>query len=132
MSVKFRIPHFSYELASSSNIHFKHTVDGKEQICYVGSVSDFYKTLGYTDSMAKAGTAPEEFVWEAYLKDSSFSVCLQKHIADYLNTHSSIFKVLYGEQYAAYATNHASAREARGSACVACKLRDVCSNDARC
>lgn len=72
---------------------------GKETLCFIEDIQAFYESLSYTASMNKAGILPDEFVWEEYTNNSGYSVCLQKHIMDYLHVHSPKFNDAYGEQY---------------------------------
>ena len=101
---------------------------GEESLCFIEDIDAFYKLLGYTDQKAKAGLLPEEFIWEEYINNSGYSVCLQKHIMDYLYDHSPKFVEDYGEQYERFVEEHEKARLARGSACSGCKLQEYCGD----
>jgi hypothetical protein len=78
--------------------------------------------------MAKAGILPDEFIWEEYVKDCAvnFESCLQMHIIEYLNKHSTIFKEKYDNQYEGLLARHALEREARGVACFVCRMKPFC------
>jgi len=101
---------------------------GNESLCFIEDTDAFYRSLGYTKKIAKS-LLPDEFIWEEYVNKLGYSLCLQKHILDYLSAHSEKFNEMYGEQYENFVVEHEAALISRGSACVGCKLNDYC-NDA--
>lgn len=115
-------------LSSPHHQHYRHIMLGEESLCIIEDIQAFYCALGYTEDMAKAGLLPDEFMWEEYVHKSGYSVCLQRHIMDYLHAHSPKFNETYGEQYEEFVEEHEKARIARGSLCAGCKLQENCKD----
>jgi len=128
MSTAESLPQLKVILSSPHHRHYRHIVLGKESLCFIEDTDAFYRSLGYTTELAK-NLLPDEFIWEEYVNKPSYSLCLQKHILDYLSAHSDKFNEMYGELYENFVAEHESARIARGTACVGCKLNEYC-NDA--
>ena len=128
MSAKNELPQLKVVLSSPHHKHYRHIVLGEESLCFIEDLEAFYYSLGYTPEMRKSGLLPDEFVWEEYVNNSGYSVCLQKHIMDYLHAHSPLFNETYGEHYARFVEEHAAERMARGNACAGCKLHEYCAD----
>ena len=128
MSALEKLPQLKLVLSSPNSQHFRHIMLGGESLCFIEDIDAFYQTLGYTENIAKAGMLAEEFVWEEYIHNTGYSVCLQMHIFDYLNAHSPAFAKDYSKEYIAFVEEHNKARLARGSACAGCKLNEYCKD----
>lgn len=92
-----KIPNFSYVISNGSrNLGNYVLIDG-EIIHEIEDIYDFYRALGYTDEMQKAGIEPEVYRWERYTKDGAVAspLCLQDCIIEYLCYHSEKFKQQY-------------------------------------
>ena len=88
----------------------------------------FYETFGYKADMAMNGVLADEFIWTEYISPPSIKNyrCLQMHIVEFLNTHSSKFRELYGKESKQWLADHASQRNTE-ELCVTCKLNGFCS-----
>jgi phosphorylcholine metabolism protein LicD len=128
MSTVESLPELKVILSSPNHRHYRHIVLGKDSLCFIEDIAAFYRSLGYTDEIAKS-LLPDEFIWEEYVNKSGYSLCLQKHILDYLSAHSEKFNEMYGSVYKNFVLQHESARNERGVDCVGCKLKEYC-NDA--
>ena len=97
---KMPIPHFLYNLSSTSNSTFGYVTLGDEKIHHIDDVHEFYRALGHTDELRLKGILAEEFVWAEYHSDSSekSEICLQVRIIKYLSRHSAIFIERYASQ----------------------------------
>lgn len=122
------LPQLKVVLSSPNHQHYRHILLGEESLCFIEDIQAFYKALGYTDDMARSGVLPDEFVWQEYVNNSGYSICLQKHIMDYLYAHSSRFVENYQEPYLKFVQEHEQAKMARGSACAGCKLSEYCGD----
>jgi|GEM_PF-4588149 len=80
--------------------------------------------------MAKELIMPDEFVWDEYINNEGYSVCLQKHTLDYLSKHSPSFYQKYGEAYEKFKKTHEIAQLKRGKLCAGCRLREFCGDAA--
>jgi len=92
---------FQYTLASPQNTKSGYITLGDEKIHRIDDVHQFYKALGYTDTIRKSGLLPEEFVWVEYHKDGSEKneLCLQVKIIEYLIKQSATYKEKYAAQF---------------------------------
>jgi len=122
------LPHLNVILNSPNHQNYRQITSGDEPLHYIENVREFYYAVGYTDDMAKAMVMPDEFVWDEYVSNVGYSVCLQKHILDYLNKNSPAFSENYGEAYNKFVKKHNDARIARGEACAGCRLRELCED----
>ena len=122
------LPQLKIILSSPNHEHYRHIMLGNDSLCFVEDLQAFYRAVGYTVEKAKAGILPEEFIWQEYVHNDGYSVCLQKHILDYLHAHSPKFNELYSEAYLSFCEAHKEARLARGDACAGCKLVEYCKD----
>lgn len=129
MSALQKLPQLKIILSSPHHKHYRHILLGEESLCFVEDLDAFYGMLGYTQKMAKSGILPDEFIWEEYVHNADYSVCLQKHIVDYLHIHSQKFTEQYADEYKLFCEEHEAARLARGKACAGCKLREYCNDN---
>lgn len=122
------IPYFKFELSNANLKHYRWILADDKPIHQATNLNEFYMEFGYSAEISKAGILPDEFIWEEYIKDSkvSFESCMQMHIVEYLNKHSSTFKHKYGDQYDGWLAGHAVDRAARGIACYACRMKPFC------
>lgn len=123
-----KLPQLKVVLSSPHHKHYRHIVLADESLCFIEDINAFYTSLGYTQTIAKSGLLPDEFIWNEYVNNSGYSVCLQKHIFDYLHSHSPKFNEIYGKLYEEFTDEHTVALEARGSACTGCKLNEYCED----
>ena len=123
-----KIPHFSYIINSPKHKQYRCIVTKGEVIDKIDDLNEFYKTFGYTDELAQAGILADEFIWTEYVEDSNLDVCMQMHIAEYLNNHSPKFREQYGNEYEAHVKEHVAARKNRGFACFACRHKPFCKD----
>ncbi|NQY27112.1 MAG: hypothetical protein HRT92_08030 [Piscirickettsiaceae bacterium] len=128
MSTSKQLPHLKVVLNSPNHQNYRHIVHDGKKLHYIQNVREFYYTLGYTDNMARANILPDEFVWDEYTNNSGYSVCLQKHILDYLNKYSPTFYEDYGDAYNAFEKEHNDFRIARGDSCAGCRLHEFCED----
>lgn len=114
-------------LSSPNHRHYRHIVLGTESLCFIEDIAVFYRSLGYTKEIAKT-LLPDEFIWEEYVNKSGYSLCLQKHILDYLSAHSDKFTELYGGVYKNFVAEHEATLISRGASCPGCKLNEYCND----
>jgi len=123
-----KLPQLKVILSSPRHEHYRHIVLADDSLCFIEDMDAFYTSLGYTPEMAINGLLPDEFVWEEYVDNSGYSICLQKHILDYLHVHSQKFNDMYGVQYGELVEEHAVALKVRGTVCAGCKLSEYCKD----
>lgn len=128
MSALKKLPQLKLVLSSPNHQYYRHIMLGEESLCFIEDMNAFYQSLGYSDDVAKAGVLPEEFVWLEYIHNAGYSVCLQMHIINYLQSHSPAFAEAYRKEYVEFVEEHNKARLARGSACAGCKLSEYCKD----
>jgi hypothetical protein len=127
MSTVESLPQLKVILSSTNHKHFRHIMLGTESLCFIEDTDAFYRSLGYTREAAKT-LLPDEFIWEEYVNKPGYSLCLQKHILDYLSAHSEKFTELYSELYESFVEEHESTLSARGASCAGCKLDEYCNH----
>ena len=121
-----RIPHFQYNTKGDVKNHFGHIDADGEIVHWVKDFDEFYRTLGYTNAMAKKGIVPDEFIWDEYIKDGTVNstACMQMHIIEYLGKYSDSFRKKYGDQYKSWiATN---AKPEKDELCISCNMKQFC------
>ena len=125
-----KIPHFEYESSCPTN-KFVGSIklDGKE-IHRIQNMNEFYKYFGYTESDAKKGILPDEFIWMDYVNNQTadFTPCAQMHIIKNLEAHSEKFRVQYASQYKEWVNSHATIRREKGIVCTSCKMNPYCED----
>jgi hypothetical protein len=125
MSIVDTLPPLKVILSSPNHKHFRHIMLGEESLCFIEDTAAFYRTLGYTTEIAKT-FLPDEFIWEEYVNKPGYSLCLQKHILDYVSAHSEKFTELYGKLYEDFVVEHEATLISRGTSCAGCKLDEYC------
>jgi hypothetical protein len=125
------IPHFKYSTTRSSiKKQLGHIAADGVVLLWLESLDEFYKALGYTVSMAKAGIMPDEFIWDEYVKDGAVNstACLQMHIIEYLSKHSSSFRKKYGEQYENWIAAFDGELKKKDERCSSCSMNPFCKD----
>ncbi|MBZ0104843.1 MAG: hypothetical protein K8H84_04345 [Sulfuricella denitrificans] len=118
-------PHFSYNLSSSSKKNFGCIVADGFIYHRVADFDEFYRVLGYTESMRKTSSVlPDEFIWDWYVRDNdaSSTQCLQSKIKVYLYKHSARFVEEFGAEYEGMLGQCASDKMDDSAICVACPM----------
>ncbi|MEJ1958509.1 MAG: hypothetical protein WDM70_02830 [Nitrosomonadales bacterium] len=118
-------PHFQFNLSSPYNSGNGYITLGDEKIYHIKDSNEFYRSLGYTDEMMKAGVLPEEFIWSEYRRDDRIKsdVCLQVKIIEYLTKHSATFKEQYAVQCENWLAHCVEKRISGASQCNVCNMR---------
>jgi len=123
-----RIPYFSYDPPKISTGEAACIrVDGRI-IHRINDLDGFYKELGYTAELNKAGLMPAEFIWNEYVLGNPppYAACLQMHIVEYLEKNSVTFLIKYGGQYHDWFDDHVKAVTESNVSCVSCRMKSFC------
>lgn len=123
-----RIPNFTYNSPNSSDRYTATIeVDG-QPIHKIKNLDAFYRELGYTAEIRKAGVLPDEFIWDKYIKGDPaiYADCLKMHIIEYLSKNSISFIGKYCNQVQNWFDDHVAAVTEKSILCVTCKAKSFC------
>lgn len=101
-------------------------MDG-ECIHKIERMEDYYAAFGYTTDIAKSGLLPDEFIWEAYIKDNPLALteCLQVHFIEYLLHHSAPFRKKHAKECGKWIASHLAAISDKGISCATCSKNQL-------
>ena len=121
--MQIKVPHFGRRSGKNSDKRAEFIEMGGECIHQIENLDDFYSAFGYTTDIAISGILPEEFIWEAYIRDNSltFTECLQVHLIEYLFKHSDSFRNRYGAESRGWIAAHIRTISEKGVTCTTCR-----------
>jgi len=123
-----QVPHFTYSPPNVSNGYAAWINKNGQPFHQIQNLDTFYKELGYTPDIRKAGVLPDEFIWIEYTKGnpSPYVSCLQMHFIEYLAKNSIAFISEYGNQYQDWFDNHIGAVTEGNISCAPCRGELFC------
>ncbi len=92
-------------------------------------IEEFQKEFGDTADNSKTGLLAFEYIWQKFRNDAptSYTLCLQKHIIEFLLNRSSEFRKKYSNQCKQWFDAHAEV-EVKNEPCSTCKMRPFCAD----
>lgn len=97
-----KIPRFTLHNNSLQGTRQHCIACSNEVVHVIKDLNEFYLDLGYKANDPSNNLLPDEYLWEAFVKNSATyncDACFQLRAIDYLTKHSKLFSEKFGDNF---------------------------------